>query len=224
MTEADQGGPLSSSSTRLAPIVAVLVAIAAQIGMRHKIAVVVPWLAPAVELVLVVVLLVRHPVDRGRADRLRVVRFLLGGALALSATTSSVLLINDLIHGDTQLTLPRLLTDTVEVLFVSAVGFAVIYWQLDRGGPDGRQRRRPERLAFWFPQDGIREYSEEFDVWQPRFVDYMYVSSTNQVAFSPTDTMPLTRTAKLLMLWQSVVAIATLGIVLARAINIIPGT
>ena len=66
------------------------------------------------------------------------------------------------------------------------------------------------------------EYSDEFDVWQPRFLDYMYVATTNQVAFSPTDTMPLTRTAKMLMVWQSVVAIATLGIVLANAINIFP--
>jgi hypothetical protein len=220
--EADQGGPFSSSATRLAPIAAILLAIVAQFGMRHRIAVVVPWLAPTFELVLVAILLLRHPVDRQRADRLRVVRFLLGGTLALSATASSVLLIADLIQGDPQLTLTRLLVDTAEVLFVSAVGFAVIYWQLDRGGPDGRQRRRAERLAFWFTQDGIREYSDEFDVWQPRFLDYMYVSTTNQVAFSPTDTMPLTRTAKMLMVWQSVVAIATLGIVLANAINLIP--
>ena len=220
--EADHGGPFSSSATRLAPIVAVLLAIAAQFLMRHRIAVVVPWLAPAFELVLVAILLVRHPVDRQRADRLRVVRFLLGGTLAVSATASSILLIADLIEGDPNLTLTRLLVDTAEVLFVNAVGFAVIFWQLDRGGPDGRQRRRAERLAFWFPQDGIREYSEEFDVWQPRFLDYMYVSTTNQVAFSPTDTMPLTRTAKMLMTWQSVVALATLGIVLANAINLIP--
>src|SRR5689334_19168820 len=104
-SEADQGGPFSSSMARLAPIVAVLLAIAAQFAMRHRIAVLVPWLAPTVELVLVGILLVRHPVDRARADRLRVVRFLLGGALALSATTSSVLLIADLIEGDPQLTL-----------------------------------------------------------------------------------------------------------------------
>jgi len=204
-------------------MVAVLLAIAAQIGMRHKIAVIVPWLAPAVELLLVGVLLVLHPVDRARADRLRVVRFLLGGALGLSATASAALLIADLIDCGQNLGLGRLLADTVEVLFVSAVGFAVVYWQLDRGGPDGRQRRRPERLAFWFTQDGIREYSDEFDIWQPRFLDYLYVSTTNQVAFSPTDTMPLTRLAKLLMLWQSVVAIATLGIVFATAINKVPG-
>ena len=219
--EPDPGGPFSSSATRLAPIVAILLAIVAQFGMRHRIAVVVPWLAPTFELVLVAILLVLHPVDRKRADRLRLVRFLLGGTLAVSATASSALLIADLIQGDPNLTLGRLLTDTVEVLFVSAVGFAVIYWQLDRGGPDGRQRRRPEGLAFWFTQDGIREYSDEFDVWQPRFLDYMYVATTNQVAFSPTDTMPLSQAAKAVMGLQALVSLVTIGLIISRAVNIL---
>ena len=84
----------------------------------------------------------------------------------------------------------------------------------------GRHRYLPARLAFWFTQDSVREFSDEFEHWQPRYVDYLYVSATNIAAFSPTDTMPLTRTAKMLMLWESLVAIGTIGIVLARAINL----
>ena len=57
--------------------------------------------------------------------------------------------------------------------------------------------------------------------WHPRFVDYLYVSFTNASAFSPTDTMPLTLWAKLLMLAQSLVSIVTLLLVAARAVNIL---
>jgi hypothetical protein len=214
--------PLSSSRTRLAPLVAVLLAIAAQLSMSDPIVLLQRWVAPGIELVLVGILLVWHPIDRARADRLRGVRFLLGGTLVVSASASTVLLMRELFHNNPKLTLSELLAEGGEILFLSVIGFAVLYWQLDRGGPDGRQRYRPDRVAFWFPQDGIREYSDEYDLWQPRYIDYLYVSSTNLVAFSPTDTMPLTRTAKMLMLWQSIIAILTIGLVLARAINIIP--
>jgi len=78
-----------------------------------------------------------------------------------------------------------------------------------------------ELTSFWFTQDAIREYSDQFDAWQPRFLDYLYVAITNLVAFSPTDTMPLSRTAKMLMAWQSTVSLATFAVVLARAVNIL---
>ena len=57
--------------------------------------------------------------------------------------------------------------------------------------------------------------------WEPRFLDYLYVSLTNVVAFSPTDTMPLTRRAKAMMAVQSLVAVSTLALVIARAINVL---
>jgi len=57
--------------------------------------------------------------------------------------------------------------------------------------------------------------------WEPRFVDYLYVSFTNAVAFSPTDTLPLTRPAKALMALQSLVALSTVGLVIARAVNVL---
>jgi hypothetical protein len=59
------------------------------------------------------------------------------------------------------------------------------------------------------------------DDWQPTFGDYIYVSITNATAFSPTDTMPLTRWAKLLMTVQSSIALSTTALVIARAINIL---
>jgi hypothetical protein len=97
--------------------------------------------------------------------------------------------------------------------------FAVLYWELDRGGPlrPGVERARvaPD---FLFPQMTVDDHW--FRGWRPRFADYLYVSLTNQTAFSPTDAMPLTPRVKVLMGIQGVAALITTGIVVARAVNI----
>jgi uncharacterized membrane protein len=57
--------------------------------------------------------------------------------------------------------------------------------------------------------------------WRPKYIDYLYVSLTNNTAFSPTDTMPLTPTAKTVMGVQSVVSLLTIGLIVSRAVNIL---
>jgi hypothetical protein len=57
--------------------------------------------------------------------------------------------------------------------------------------------------------------------WYPTYPDYLYVSVTNASAFSPTDAMPLTRWAKLLMSIQSITSLILVGLVIARAVNIL---
>ena len=138
----------------------------------------------------------------------------------MSATCSATLLIHDVIHVR-PVSVQQLLAEGVQVLVVLAVGFGLLFWQLDRGGPDGRMQADVELMSFWFTQDAIREYSDQFDNWRPRFLDYLYLSITNLIAFSPTDTMPLSRTAKMLMVWESTVSLAMMAVVLARAINIL---
>ena len=98
--------------------------------------------------------------------------------------------------------------------------FAVLYWELDRGGP---VRARGERAAvapdLLFPQMTDDRYAAPG--WKPGFGDYLYVSLTNQTAFSPTDTMPLTPRVKILMGIQGLAALMTTGVVVARAVNIL---
>jgi hypothetical protein len=98
--------------------------------------------------------------------------------------------------------------------------FTVWYWELDRGGPlASQQDRQPVPPDFLFPQMSDDRYSPQG--WKPRFGDYLYVSLTNQSAFSPTDTMPLTLRAKVLMGIQGVAALVTVGIIVSRAVNIL---
>ncbi len=97
--------------------------------------------------------------------------------------------------------------------------FGLWYWEFDRGGPVARAAGTRPYPDFLFPQMTTPELAPPD--WEPAFVDYLYVSFTNALAFSPTDTMPMTRWAKLTMLVQSVVSVVTVVLVIARAVNIL---
>jgi uncharacterized membrane protein len=97
--------------------------------------------------------------------------------------------------------------------------FGLWYWEMDRGGPGRRAAGHDGPPDFLFPQmsdDRIQPRN-----WRPQFIDYLYVALTNAAAFSPTDTMPLSPTAKSVMGVQSIVSIVTIGLIVSRAVNIL---
>ena len=113
----------------------------------------------------------------------------------------------------------QLLVKALTVWTANAITFGLWFWSIDRGGPAERLAASPPAPDFLFPQlsdPGLAEPG-----WYPRLFDYLYVGFTNSIAFSPTDTLPLTRTAKLLMLCESAVSAVTLLLVAARAVNIL---
>ena len=91
-------------------------------------------------------------------------------------------------------------------------------WQLDGGGPLARRMTPPGPADFLFPQQTLDPFAA---TWRPRFVDYLFVSFTNATAFSPTDTAPLSRWAKVLMMGQSAASLLLAVMVAARAVNIL---
>ena len=97
--------------------------------------------------------------------------------------------------------------------------FGLWYWELDRGGPVARGEGRELAPDFLFPQMTDPRWAPQG--WMPGLIDYLYVSLTNATAFSPTDTMPLTPIAKWLMGGQCLAALVTVGLVVARAVNIL---
>lgn len=119
---------------------------------------------------------------------------------------------------------PVLLAEALFLFATNVVICGVWYWQLDRGGPFRRASVDPCPADFLFPQmtlDGAVAEQHVPKHWMPRFGDYLYVAFTNATAFSPTDTLPLTRPAKLLMAFQAAVSLLTLALVAARAVNIL---
>jgi hypothetical protein len=105
------------------------------------------------------------------------------------------------------------------VWLTNVIVFGLWYWEMDRGGPLKRRSEDHPAPDFLFPQ--MTNPGAARGRWSPVFLDYLYVSLTNAAAFSPTDTMPLTTRAKALMGAEGLASLATIGIVAARAVNIL---
>jgi uncharacterized membrane protein len=131
-----------------------------------------------------------------------------------------VLVASLLSHSGGEITGRQLLLSGGVVLFTDAVAFGLAFWELDCGGPVARAlSTAPRKPDFQFPQDENPQLAR--DGWAPRLWDYLYVSLTNSIAFSPTDAMPLTRSAKRLMAAESTLSGITILLVAARAVNIL---
>lgn len=178
------------------------------------------WLLPLVEGLLLVAVVVGDP---GRIDRrsrlLRGVSIVLVSVLVASALWATVQLIADLIHGGPETNSAADLLRAGSVVWVSNnIAFALLYWDLDGGGAAARAHHVRPRPDFAFPQQLNPHLG--WQGWRPRFIDYLYLGFTNATAFSPTDVMPLAPWAKIAMLVQSLISLAILGLVVARAVNV----
>lgn len=129
-------------------------------------------------------------------------------------------LIVDILRDTKEVSGLELLASSVAIWMANVVTFSLLYWQLDRGGPTGRESASPCRGDWLFPHDQL---GEEFlkPGWKPVFVDYLYLSFSTATAFSTTDAPPLTSRAKLAMMAQSAISLLTLVVVAARAINVL---
>ena len=113
----------------------------------------------------------------------------------------------------------QLLTSSIGVWITNVLAFALLYWQLDRGGPGARENKERIKPDWLFPQTGASE--EAPPDWQPTFVDYLFLGFSTATAFSPTDALPLTSRAKILMMIESSISLVTIVVVASRAINIL---
>jgi hypothetical protein len=179
------------------------------------------WLLPALEALVLLALLLASPHHRVRHSplRRRVAIGLIGLVSALNIV-SLYRLCDYLIRGGKAD--GRALIGAGILLWINNVLlFALWYWQLDRGGPLARNTGDELLPDFLFVQMTEQRYAPPD--WRPGLVDYLYTSFTNATAFSPTDTMPLTPIAKWLMSTQALAALVTVGLVVARAVNILNG-
>jgi uncharacterized membrane protein len=198
---------------------AVGAAIALHLTLSQKVVIGPKWLVPVVEGVLLLVLVVIAP-SRADTRSLRVRRFALMviGLVTLTNVVSLVLLVHFLINGG-KAGGHSLVLSGVVLWVTNVLLFAVWYWEMDRGGPVVRLQHPDAMPDFQFPQMENPQFAPKG--WTPGFLDYLYTSLTNATAFSPTDTMPLTQTAKIVMGVQAVSALVTVGLVVARAVNIL---
>ncbi|MGC8485990.1 MAG: hypothetical protein ACP5O6_10220 [Candidatus Baltobacteraceae bacterium] len=189
------------------------------------------WFAPIVVLAVLVPLSVFAP-DRDDETRLHRVASIASIVLLNLFNVLSVLLllIDAFSHhakGAAGITGQRLLLSGAQIWTTNVLVYALWFWEVDGGGPWQRSQARNAsadlRASFLFPQmmvDARRVRCVDPE-WKPLFLDYLYVAFTNALAFSPTDTMPITRSAKMLMLVEASISFVTIALVVSRAINVI---
>lgn len=176
------------------------------------------WLFPLVEACMLAFLVVMNPGEiRHPHPYLRNVSLALTATMSLGVVVPALRLIDGLMRGVVSNDPFTLIRVGGTVWLTNVVVMALWYWELDRGGASARARKVHERTDFLFPQMSTPQFATKH--WQPAFLDYLYLSFTNATAFSPTDVLPLTRWAKLLMMLQSLVSLLTVALIIARAIN-----
>ena len=179
------------------------------------------WLAAAAPWAVLAVTL-RTGLRRvpGRDMRQGIVRGLLVVVVAATLVQTGILVASLVSSDDLGISGPQLLQSGTTLWLSNVVAFGLAFWELDCGGPVERalsdRRHAPD---FGFPQDDNPDLARPD--WSPHLVNYLYLSTTNSIAFSPTDVMPLTRPAKALMTVESAVSVIAVLLIAARAINIL---
>ncbi|MBS1844393.1 MAG: hypothetical protein JST53_08260 [Actinobacteria bacterium] len=178
------------------------------------------WLLAVIGLVLIGLMIA----DPGRIDRsttpVRRLSRLLLSLLALSAVLSTAMLVHVLVVGsDLTESASKLLLVGGDVWISNNIVFALIYWEVDGGGSVTRAIHPRDHPDLAFPQQMNPDLAPPG--WRPMFIDYLYLGMTNGLAFSPTDVMPLVPWAKITMALQSLISLVILGLVVARAVNIL---
>jgi uncharacterized membrane protein len=194
-------------------------AIALQLSLSGEVTIGPNWLFPALEGMLLIGLVIVSPHPNVRHSRFRRhVAIGMIGFVSAANIASLVLLSHQLLHGGKQ-NGHQLILSGIVLWCTNVLLFGLWYWEVDRGGPAARARHERDTPDFLFPQMTTPDFAPRG--WMPQLIDYLYVSLTNATAFSPTDTMPLTPAAKWLMGTQSIVSLVTVGLVVARAVNIL---
>jgi len=177
------------------------------------------WVVPALEGIVLVVLTVTTPHRTDVQSKLRrMLALILIATISVANIVNLGLLVRELLKGGVA-NGRELIFSSVGVWLTNIIVFGLWYWELDRGGPVARHDPHHREPDFLFPQMSVAGSGPPD--WAPSFIDYLYVSFTNATAFSPTDTMPLTPLAKMLMLVQSTASLLTVALVAARAVNIL---
>jgi uncharacterized membrane protein len=216
-----EAGPTLRPESRLPVVLTVLALLVLPFVVTERLSLGPKWVLPVLAFALLVPVAIEKP---GRATRrtrlLRLVAIGLVTILIIRAGWSTVRLAADLLHSGPETKDATVLLTTGALIWLgNNLVFALLYWELDSGGPAARAQRAPRHPDLAFP--GHLTPGIMLPGWRPEFIDYLYLGLTNALAFSPTDVMPLARWAKLTMALQSLISVVIITLVIARAVNIL---
>ena len=179
------------------------------------------WGVPVVESLLLIAVMIGDPgkIDR-RSRPVRTMSVTLIALLVLTTLWCTAQLIDQLVTGGAATSSAGTLLAAGGIVWVSnCLAFGLLYWEMDSGGPAVRAHGLPAHPDFAFPQQLSPEIAPPD--WRPQFIDYLYLGFTTATAFSPTDVSPLRSWNKIAMLAQSMISLILLGLVIARAVNVL---
>ena len=218
----------SAGENRLWPALAVVVAALAYAVLPESLLVGPRLAIPMVELVLLGALVATNPRRLIRQTRWSRVVSIVLACLVIATNLYALGMLVRSLTSSAPGGMPLLLAG-MQVWLTNVIGFGLLFWEIDRGGPVARHTVVRDRLppADWrFSQDENQDAITEVAAtssarsnWRPELIDYLYVSLTNSSAFSPTDTMPLSARAKALMGLEATAALLTSLLVVARAVG-----
>lgn len=199
---------------------AVVLAIALQLFLSNKLIIGPKYVIAGFEGLLLVSLAAFAPRSHQAIIRIRrSLAVMLIAIISFANITSLYLVISSLVSSK-QISGKQLIISALAIYLTNIIIFGLWFWEIDSGGSQ-EQNYQDAPIDFLFPQMNAGSEVANLRSWTPTFFDYLYVSITNASAFSPTDTMPLTHRAKLLMSLQSTISLITIALVAARAVNIL---
>jgi hypothetical protein len=207
---------------RWPPALAILAVLGLLAVLPHHVQVMPVWVSYVVALAILVPMTV-VTVAKANTRWLRVERIvivLFAAAYVVNTTAELADMIGIITLHPPETRAISLLSSSLAIWVTNVLTFSLLYWQIDRGGPYARVCRISAKPDWLFPQAGAPE--EAAPDWRPLFLDYLFLGYNTATAFSPTDVLPLTRRAKMLMMLESTISLLTLVIVAARAVNVLP--
>jgi hypothetical protein len=205
---------------------AVIAALVLYVTLPAKLVVGPVWVLPVVLAVILVPLMIVSPHRRQEAAWQRwasIAHIAVLNAFNVGTVVELLIWVLEPHRVKHPLTGDLLLKSAVQIWLTNIIVYALWFWEIDRHGPEVRERGTPEqqlrRADFLFPQMALQP--ELRFKWKPKFFDYIFLSFTNATAFSPTDTFPLTPFAKLLMMGEALTSLVTIAVIAGRAINIL---
>ena len=209
--------------SRWAAFAAVLIIIAGQTWVAASLSLRPVWVYPTIAGALLLASVAVYIPSRTEPSRaLRVLSLSVIAVLVIANMVSVVLVVRGVFVGS-KLSPAGLLLAGAALWIVNVAVFALIYWELDGGGPEARADGYRDYPDLVFPQQQQDQQGLAPPTWKPTFPDYLFVSLTSATAFSPTDAMPYSKPAKLVMGIESVLSFVIAAMLVARAINIARG-
>jgi len=213
-------GGVSPEENRWPASVAIIVAMIIQAVLPHDLTRNLPLVILGLELIILIPISFSAPKrHKNESKFLQVLAIIVIALVSVANFATLILLIYALFFESGKVNSIELFFSGLGIWLTNVIAFALWFWEIDRGGPHERTHKGHDAPDFLFPQ--MSTPGSARPDWTPKFFDYLYLAFTNATAFSPTDVLPLSARAKLLMLLESLVALATISLVAARAVNII---